>query len=229
MSAPDAPAPSIVPLSDPDWEDRAVAALEAQQLVGVPTETVYGLAALTTDAALAALIAAKGRSAAKGITLALAWLDQAEAFAVVDDAARRLAHRFWPGPLTMVLPVAPGTSLPTLLTGDGESVGVRLPDHPVPRRLAGRLGPLALTSANLSGQPAALDARSVVAALEPFLALVVDGGPVRGGLASTVVRLGARGDRAGGDRSVEFLRDGPISRALILQALGPPSVPGEGS
>ena len=98
-----------------------------------------------------------------------------------------LGERFWPGGLTLVLPVRPGVHLPRVLAGGAQTIGVRVPDHPAPRALAAILGPLPTTSANVSGEPDARDAQEIAGRLGGALALVIDGGPIRGGLASTVV------------------------------------------
>jgi L-threonylcarbamoyladenylate synthase len=106
---------------------------------------------------------------------------------VLSAAARLLAERFWPGGLTLVLPQAQGARLPAVLTAGTSTIGVRLPDHEAPRALARALGPLPVTSANLSGRPDARDAAQVLAQLGARIDLVLDGGPARGGVPSTVL------------------------------------------
>lgn len=192
--------------------DAGVAAIAAGLVVGVPTETVYGLAVLPTDGPLEALVAAKGRDPGKGIALLIDGLDQLTGVVVVPRSALELARRFWPGPLTLVLPVRAGLTLPDLLTGGRATLGVRLPDHPVPRALARRLGPLAVSSANRSGEPDARTAEELVAAIGPGVALVLDDGPVRGGRASSVVAVPAEGP-------MEVLREGAIDRATLEAAV----------
>ena len=96
----------------------------------------------------------------------------------MPPGAMRLAERFWPGPLTLVLDLRPGAVLPSALTGGTRRLGVRLPDHPVPRSIARILGPIAVTSANRSGEPEALDAETLRDQLGGSIALIVDGGPV---------------------------------------------------
>lgn len=177
--------------------------------MAVPTETVYGLACALTTAGLERLLEVKGRSAEKGITLAVDSLAQVEALAEIPPLARRLADRWWPGPLTLVLPARADADLPPLLTGGRGSVGVRMPDHPVPLALAAALGPLPLTSANRSGEPEARDAASVAGALGPRVTIVLDGGPSRGGVPSTVVAVDAV------DRTPVVLREGAIARRDI--------------
>jgi L-threonylcarbamoyladenylate synthase len=190
----------------------AVAAIDAGGIVAVPTETVYGITARLDEQGLDALLEAKARPAEKGITLLVDSLAQVERLADVDERARRLADRFWPGPLTLVLPARPDARLPRSLTGSGGTVGVRIPDHPVPRALAQALGPLPLTSANRSGEADSRSAPEVVAALGDALALVLDGGPSAGGTPSTVVLLPSGGD-------VDFGRIGAIPREAIEAAL----------
>ena len=163
--------------------------LRCGELVALPTETVYGLASALDDRGLDRLLEAKGRPATKGITLLADSIAQVEALAELSDGARRVADRFWPGPLTLVLPPRPGVVLPALVTGGQPGVGFRLPDHPTPRALAAALGPIPLTSANLSGQPDATDAGAVVRALGSSVSVVLDGGPSPGGIPSTVVSL----------------------------------------
>jgi L-threonylcarbamoyladenylate synthase len=122
-----------------------------------------------------------------------------------------LAERFWPGGLTLVLPVRPAARLPRVLAGGAPTIGVRVPDHPTPRALAAVLGPLPTTSANRSGEADARDANEILERLGDSLALVLDGGPIGGGPASTVV-----------DCTLEWpsiLREGAIPSGSIAAAL----------
>jgi L-threonylcarbamoyladenylate synthase len=210
------PEPVLVPASEPGAIDRAVAALRSGSIVGLPTETVYGVAVVPETAALARVIAAKGRAPEKGIAVLIDDPAQVEALVVVPGEARRLADRFWPGALTLVLELRPGVHLPTTLTGDGRRLGVRLPDHPVPRALARALGPIAVTSANRSGEPDALDADTLRDQLGGAIALILDGGRVSGtGTPSTVVSVDPTG-------SLAILRAGAIDeRELRTVALLP--------
>lgn len=213
----------LVPVSAPDALDIAVDALRIGGIVAIPTETVYGLAVLPAPGPLDLLVAAKRRSADKGIALLVDGLDQVESLAAVPLAARRLASRFWPGPLTLVVPTKPGMAVPEVLTGGRPTLGFRLPDHAVPRALARRLGPIAASSANVSGQPDATDAVTVMATLADVVAVVLDDGPVRGGVPSTVVSVGpAVGDHPGEDghvaESLVVLREGALSEADIRSA-----------
>ncbi|MDQ3937511.1 MAG: L-threonylcarbamoyladenylate synthase, partial [Chloroflexota bacterium] len=151
--------------------ERAAQLLRAGEIVAIPTETVYGLAVLPLESPLGRLVELKRRSAEKGIQLLVDSLEQVHALADVPVGARRLADRFWPGPLTLVLRRRPDAALPDLLGGGRPTVGLRLPDHAVPRSLARTLGPLAASSANISGHPAATTAQQVVATLGEELAL----------------------------------------------------------
>lgn len=192
---------------DPAAIGEAAALLAAGGLVVLPTETVYGLVADPRNpSAMRRLFEAKGRDAAKPV----AWLvaggtDWAAVGAAMPDAARRLAARWWPGPLTLVLECAGGTQ------------GFRWPDHAVPLAVIRRLGrPLAATSANRSGDPDARTAAVAAAALGAHADLILDGGPVTGGTPSTVVR--AVGGR------IEVLREGAI-RTPDIMAVASASAP----
>lgn len=186
----------------------AVAALRAGEPVGVPTDTVYGLAADAADAdAIQRLFELKQRPEDRSIAVLVADLTAAETLVRLTPPARRLAERFWPGPLTIVAARRPEAP-PHLGTGD--TIGVRVPDDDIMRAIAGP-APLAVTSANLHGGPTPSTA-SGVAELFPTLDLVVDGGP-RPGASSTVV------DMTGSAPVV--LREGPVSPTRVSDvALG---------
>src|SRR5450830_1398255 len=144
----------------------AVEVLRAGGLVAMPTDTVYGVGvALSAHDGLARLFAAKDRPFDRAIVLLVADLEQAGSVGVLSPAARALASRFWPGGLTLVLAQVPGAGLPTDLTAGLSTIGVRVPDHESPRELARALGPLPVTSANISGQPTPGDAEGVMAQL----------------------------------------------------------------
>ena len=172
--------------------DPAAIAAAAEQLrrglpVALPTDTVYGVGVLPFDAAaIDRIYAIKGRPAEKGIPVLLGDVaDVAYVAGILPPAAAALMAHFWPGPLTLVVPRSP--DLPANLSPD-DTVAVRVPDHAVARaliRAAG--GAVAATSANVSGQPPALTADEVLAALSGRVAAVLDDGPSPGGVASTVV------------------------------------------
>ena len=166
----------------------AVEVLRAGGIVALPTDTVYGIAvALDTPGGIEALFAAKRRPPDRGIVLLLGDAAQAPSIGQWPPAAAALAATFWPGGLTLVVPQRPDVPLPAALTGGAATIGLRVPDHDAPRTLAAALGPLPTTSANVSGAPEARDANEILAQLGDAVAFVLDGGPARGGPASTVI------------------------------------------
>ncbi|MDI6693697.1 MAG: L-threonylcarbamoyladenylate synthase [Anaerolineales bacterium] len=190
--------------------EQALELLQQGELVAFPTDTVYGLGAMAFDSqAIDRLYQAKGREAGKAIAILVG---EAEALqrvtAGMNEMAMRLAQRFWPGPLTLVVEGHP--SLPTNLS-PRPTVGVRMPDHPVALTLLRRAGPLAVTSANLSGAPNANTAQEVLAQLGGRVALILDGGKTPGGLPSTVL------DCTGPQPVI--LRLGPITLEQIYAVL----------
>lgn len=175
--------------------------LKGGGIVGVPTDTVYGLAAVPTHReAIARLYDVKGRPAGKPIALLVASVSQAEELVVFTPAAAELGRRHWPGALTLVLPTR--RRLPDWV-GDPTrgTVGVRVPDHPVALELLEAAGPLAVTSANPSGGDPALDHRSARAMFGELVDLYLEG-VCPGGTASTVV------DATGSE--LRILRRGPV-------------------
>jgi L-threonylcarbamoyladenylate synthase len=192
----------------------AAAALRRGQLVVYPTETFYGLGALASlPEALARLAAAKLRPEGKPLPLVAADLDMAFAlWDAVPEEARRLAERFWPGPLTLVAAAASG--LPAALVLGG-AVGVRVPGLALARELA-RLagGPLVSTSANPAGGVSPSSAAGLAPALLARIDLVLDGGPTPGGLPSTVVEIRPSGAR--------LLREGAVPWSEIETSLRSP-------
>jgi len=184
---------ALVPASDPSALALAVKVLKGGGLVAFPTDTVYGVGALAGDAeAVAGLYAAKERPAAKAIpVLASGWpqlLDMGIVASPLPPAAARLSGRFWPGPLTLVVPR--GLQVPDVVTASGDTVAVRVPDHPVVLHLLEHLpAPLAATSANRAGEPSPLTARDVMDQLGGRIQFVLDGGACPGGVPSTVLDL----------------------------------------
>ncbi|HYI22156.1 MAG TPA: L-threonylcarbamoyladenylate synthase [Candidatus Limnocylindrales bacterium] len=203
----------VISAADADAIELAAAALRSGAIVAIPTETVYGLAALPLEASVERLVAAKQRSTEKGIQLLVDSVEQVRAVALLTEVAEQLAEAFWPGGLTLVLDRRPDVDLPELLGGGRPTLGLRLPDHDVPRRLARLLGPLAASSANISGEPDATTAALVAASLGEEVALIVDDGPVRGGVPSTVVDCSSAADEP------RVLREGAISAQAIAEAL----------
>jgi L-threonylcarbamoyladenylate synthase len=192
---------------DPAGLARGAELLRAGELVAFPTDTVYGIGCRTGDPdALARIFAAKRRPPEK----AVAWLvasagEIARLGFTADQRSLQLTERFWPGGLTLVLPATDGSN----------TQAFRVPDHPVALALLAAAGPLAVSSANRSGEPEALDADDVAIAFadsdEP--SAIVDGGRVPGGVASTVLDLTGAG--------AQLLRDGAVSRAEIEAVIGP--------
>ncbi|NOZ06242.1 MAG: threonylcarbamoyl-AMP synthase [Chloroflexi bacterium] len=198
---------------DPQAFASALRALREGALVALPTDTVYGIAAHAMQpVAVERIFAAKGRPHDKPIPLLLADVADVPALAVdIPPAMWRLAARFWPGPLTLVL--RRSARVPDVVAGGGETVAVRIPDHPFPRRLIEALGvPLATTSANRSGHPSPLTAGAVERELGHALRLIVDGGPASGGQPSTLLDLTSVPPR--------LLRAGPVTREDIAAVLG---------
>ncbi len=198
----------------------AIAVLRGGGLVGLPTDTVYGIGvALDAPRGIERLFEAKGRLPDKAIMLLLAELEQASEVGVFGTAARVLAAACWPGGLTLVLRQQPGAALPPVLTAGVPTIGVRLPDHPAPRALAAAVGPLPVTSANRSGSPTAGTADAVVAVLGHALDLVLDGGPARSDQPSTVIDCSTDLPR--------LLREGAIAAAALAALLDAAGLPHE--
>jgi len=201
----------VLEAEDPGAIEAALAVLSRGGLVAFPTDTVYGVGALAFDSsAVERVFAAKGRDVAKALPILLADAESASRVAEpLPDEARKLAKAFWPGPLTLV--VRKLACVPEAVS-QGNTIGLRVPDHPVAIALLRASGPLAATSANPSGGPNPLSADEVVSGLGDKIDLVLDGGKTPGGRPSTVV-----------DCTVEppvLVREGPVSLAAILAVLG---------
>ncbi len=192
---------------------RLAAALRRGELVAVPTETVYGLAANALDAAACARIfTAKGRPADDPLIVHVGHWRELETVAVTNAAARQLAAHFWPGPLTMVLPKKP--AVPDIVSSGLSSVAVRMPRHPLFRRLQRLAGlPLAAPSANPFGYVSPTTARHVRDGLATRIRHILDGGPTAIGVESTIVDLR-------NPRQPRLLRPGAVTRAELERALG---------
>jgi L-threonylcarbamoyladenylate synthase len=192
----------------------AVEAIRRGEVVAFPTDTLYGLAVdPRSEKALAALFALKARDVDRVVALVVANLAQADEIAEIAGTARRLADRFWPGPLTLVVPARiPLASLAR--TADG-LVGIRVPAHPVARALAEACGhALTATSANASGQPAASSPEEVARAL-PGVPVLVDAGPSPGGPPSTLIEVATS--------EIRLLREGVLPWSRVLEFLDSPS------
>jgi L-threonylcarbamoyladenylate synthase len=166
----------------------AVDVLRDGGVVALPTDTVYGIAvSLATPGGIERLYRIKRRPPDKAVMLLLDDAAQAARAGRITPAAAALAAACWPGGLTVIVPQRPDVRWPAALTGGSPTIGLRVPDHDAPRALARGVGPLPTTSANLSGVPEAADAAGIVAQLGDEIDLILDGGPARGGLASTIV------------------------------------------
>ncbi|MGL4240700.1 MAG: L-threonylcarbamoyladenylate synthase [Beijerinckiaceae bacterium] len=208
------PSPGSIIASNPPEIALAGELLRAGEIVGMPTETVYGLAGDATNGlAVAAIYDAKGRPSFNPLISHLADPADADAFGVMNADAARLAAAFWPGPLTLVVPHRAGSPISDLARAGLDTVALRVPSHPVARaliRAAGR--PIAAPSANRSGRISPTEAIHVQAELDGKVAVVVDGGPCEIGLESTVVACI-------NDRPM-LLRPGGVPREALRQALG---------
>ena len=228
------PHPSV-PLPAPARAlERAAAHVRAGGLLILPTDTVYGIGALASDAAgVSRLLAAKGRDRRMPPPVLVA--DPAQAFDVVarpPAAARALIAAFWPGALTLVLDAR--ADLGWDLGESGGTVALRMPDHPLALELLRRTGPMAVTSANRTGLAPATDAAAALAAFPGRVALadddaagphgadilLLDGGPTPGPVPSTIVSL------AGGSPGPVVVREGVVPRAELAAVLGPGAADG---
>src|SRR5581483_10759862 len=189
--------------------------LRSGELVAFPTETVYGLGGDATDGvAVARIFEAKGRPRFNPLIVHVADVATARRLAIFDDRAERLVERFWPGPLSLVLPGGAGCRVSLLASGGLETLGGRMPAHPLALALLQATGrPLAAPSANRSGRLSPTSAADVIAELDGRIAAVLDGGRCPVGVESTVVDLS-------NDRP-SLLRPGAVSREQLEQVLGP--------
>lgn len=199
----------------PEAVAQAAALLRAGRLVAFPTETVYGLGAdARDDAAVAAIYAAKGRPRFNPLISHFAESGAAFAEVVADDRARALAARFWPGPLTLVLPRAPGSRISELAAAGLPSLAVRVPAHPLAGALLRAAGvPVVAPSANRSGAVSPTSAAHVLDGLSGRIAAVLDGGPCAVGVESTVLDLTGA--------TPLLLRPGGVPEDALREMLGP--------
>ncbi len=191
--------------------ETALRLLRAGEIVAIPTETVYGLAGdATSGAALARIFEVKRRPRFNPLILHVAGMAMAEQIGVFDRLSRKLADLFWPGPLTLILPLAPGSGIHELALAGLDTVALRMPQG-FGAQLAGGLGcPLAAPSANTSGRVSPTTAEAVAADLGALVPLIVDGGPTAIGLESTIVKVE--------DERLLLLRPGGIAAELIEAA-----------
>lgn len=202
--------------ADPDQRARgiesAVGALKAGRLVVMPTDTVYGIGADAFDStAVDALLAAKGRGRDMPVGVLVGSWHTIEGLVYgMPDGARDLVRAFWPGALSLVVVQAP--SLQWDLGDAHGTVMLRMPLHPVAIELLREVGPMAVSSANVSGQPAAIDAAEAQRQLGPLVDVYLDGGQAAQQAASTIVDLSGNTPR--------ILREGPVATARVAEVLG---------
>ena len=203
---------------DADGLDAAVAVLRQGGLVAFPTETVYGLGADARNAAaVAQIFAAKGRPDFNPLIVHVADLQAAQALCAFTPAADLLAAAFWPGALTLVLPLRPGSGIAPLVMAGQPTLALRVPDHPLAQRLLARFnGPIAAPSANPSGRISPTTAAHVLAGLGGRIDAVLDGGACGVGLESTIVGC----DGAQDPMQASLLRAGGLPVEVIEAALG---------
>lgn len=198
--------------------EAAARAVAEGQLVVLPTDTVYGVGSDPfSAAAVTRLLTAKGRGRDKPSPVLVASLDDAERLATeIPTAARALAREFWPGALTIVVPARPEIGWD--LGETNGTVALRMPDNEAALELLRTAGPMAVTSANLTGQPPAQTAAQAREQLGEKVAVYLEAGPARGGVPSTIVRV-ACGSAGAGDPAgaIEILRHGAISDADIVR------------
>jgi L-threonylcarbamoyladenylate synthase len=197
----------LIPVNHPEAMKFAQEILNKGGLVAFPTDTVYGLGVPAYNGkAIESIYRAKKRPLEKSIPILIGEVDDLPKVAInVPEMAKKLAGYFWPGPLTLVVPKRP--ELPGQVSSS-LTVGVRIPDHSMARQLLLLVGPMAVSSANLSGQPSPSTAQEVLSQLSGRIDLILDGGITPGGVPSTVV------DCSGAE--LQVLREGPISRDEIL-------------
>ena len=200
----------IIPAESEDTIPRALDILKRGGLVAFPTDTVYGIGTLAFNAAaVESIYMAKDRPVEKAIPILIGGPeDLGKVTTEIPPMAAKLAERFWPGPLTLVVPKPP--HLPDVVSAM-PTVGVRVPDHPVARALLTTAGPMAVTSANISGQDSPKTAEEVSRQLNRRIPLILDGGETPGGVPSTVVNCL--------EKEPVILRGGPISLKDIQSIL----------
>lgn len=199
---------------EPAHIERVVESLRAGQVVALPTDTFYGLAVDPVNLqAVDRIYELKSRARHKPLSLLISDVSQAYELARgIDGAFDRLAERFWPGPLTII--VKAGSRLPLRVTAHTGNVALRVPEAAIPRAIVDRLGlPITATSANLHGLPECTYANCVRDQLGEELPMIVDGGPTARAIATTIV------DMSGGGNEWNILREGAISTHEIALAL----------
>jgi L-threonylcarbamoyladenylate synthase len=200
----------VLPADSPEAIPRSLEILKTGGLVAFPTDTVYGVGSLAFDRkAIESIYAAKDRPIEKAIPILIGTLDDLGKVGTdIPETAHKLAARFWPGPLTILVPKR--ADLPGAVSATA-TVGVRVPDHPVALSLLRAAGAMAVTSANISGGENPLTARQVQQQLGGRIALILDGGRTPGGIPSTLVDCTVP--------ELNILREGPVSLEELRSAL----------
>jgi L-threonylcarbamoyladenylate synthase len=213
--------PDILPATE-ETIARAAALLRAGGVVAFPTETVYGLGGdATNERAVAAIFAAKGRPRFNPLIVHVTGLAEAEALAQFDARARAAACRFWPGPLSLVLPRRAASGLSLLASAGLDTVALRAPSHPLAQRLLRAAGrPIAAPSANRSGRLSPTTAADAAAELGGRAALILDGGACPIGVESTVLDLSGP--------APALLRPGGVTLEQLVELFGPIAMPAAG-
>jgi len=191
--------------------EKAVEMIKAGEVVGIPTETVYGLGAdASNEEAVRKIFSAKGRPADNPLIVHLADFSDAEKYTrYIPDTAYRIAEKFCPGPLTIVLPK--NDLIPMVTSGGLDTVGIRVPSHPVMNKIIKMSGrPISAPSANTSGYPSPTTAKHVMDDMNGKISAVVDGGQCRFGVESTVISIE-------GESTVRILRPGCVTREMLLE------------
>ena len=215
--------PTLVRAFDSAAIAEAAALIAAGQPVAVPTETVYGLAADARSAdGVARIYAAKGRPDFNPLIVHVPTLGIAETLGQFGPIERALATRFWPGPLTLVVPRTAACPVASIATAGLDTIALRVPGHRAMQALLAASGaPLAAPSANASGRVSPTRAEHVLASLDGRIALVIDDGPTNAGVESTIARVT--------DGAVEILRPGPVTAKMLADASGLPARGVQGS
>ncbi len=218
MDSSNTPRQGQIMVADDAAIDAAAQRICAGGIVAVPTETVYGLAADACDAeAVAAIYHSKGRPEFNPLIVHVPDIAAAEVVAIFDDRARQLAAAFWPGPMTLVLPLHDYAPVASAVTAGLPTIAIRLPAHPVMQALLAKSGRMvAAPSANASGGISPTTAQHVADSLGDHAPMILDGGACANGLESTIIALR--------DDGWEILRPGPISDEQIIEVLGMPSI-----
>ena len=192
--------------------DAAARLIDEGYPVAIATETVYGLAADATNAeAVARIYEAKGRPSFNPLIVHVPDLTAAERIGVFGNEARALADQYWPGPLTLVVPLRADAGIASLVTAGLSTIAIRVPAHPAMQALLRRTGrPLAAPSANASGRISPTRAEHVLKSLDDRIPLIIDAGPTERGLESTIV--------AATDGRIRLLRRGPVEVAGAIEA-----------